>query len=652
MSSLTTLLLAPSLLLLQDPAPTAAPTAAPAAPRPLFELWIDDCSACLRSPKDAGLLAALSMLDDRLLELPGEFGGQLPPMPPGAIETLSHVLTGRKCLRVFENSDPNAPMPLFLQFEMQEPSSDAANAFAERVHALLADMGAPLGEPDAAGMRLLELPDGPPVSMGARGSAYVVSLGGSTSSLGAPTRVGLPDGVAPSMSMHLDLGRMTEMLTSFAPMSPGEAEEVSALFEAIGLSDMVVDANYGSDAQRSYGTVRMPGYAAIMRNLGIFPQRGLVASDFAMVPADAEWAQISTFDAEGLVDLVMQLLRQPMDEMGMEDPIAMMRDEIGIDLLADVVDHLGTSMALYTSKSTGGGGFFSTVAVVELTNAAGMRATMHHVASLIDEVGSTEADGYVRVRPWSSGDAELFTLAFPGLPVPLELTVALSSTAQPAGKLGLPRRGHHAAGRARRARADRRRRPRPDREHVVPRAVPVDPIGASAVTFVDTKQLAGRAYGITSMACSALANVVRSPHSLREAGSILPTYGSFVDGALASVVVARPEGDDYVEYSRADGSMLVNVSGMVGMLTSSPLAMLFMSGAASSFLTASRAPAFGGAPLAPLGYVDEEYDDSYYDDEEYDDEEYEEYEDEIEVEEPVVEDEPTPAPATGGGGGR
>jgi hypothetical protein len=180
MSLFASLALAPALVLLQDPA--AAPVAAPptAAPQPLFSMWIDDMPGLMPSPKDAGLVAALAMMDGRLLDLMSELEGQMPPLPPQAIGVATKLMMGRKSLRVYPATDPNSPLPVFVQLELQQDSPQLAQQLAGSVMNLLTDMGMPVSDPRADGSRLVEMPDMPPVALQVSGPNFVVSLGGSS----------------------------------------------------------------------------------------------------------------------------------------------------------------------------------------------------------------------------------------------------------------------------------------------------------------------------------------------------------------------------------------------------------------------------------------------------------------------------------------
>jgi len=586
--------LAPVGVLRQDAA-AGAPAAAPAAaePTPLFSMWIDDMPGLMPSPKDAGLVVALSMLDERLVDLMGELEGEMPPLPPSAIPVATELIMGRKSLRVLPATDPNAPLPVMVQFEVQSNSADEARGFAGRVLELMGDMGMPLSDVQADGSRLIETPDGPPMRLGLNGPTFALSMGGSVPAPGRPTLGALPQGVRPTMSMFVDIGALSEMGLSFIEMQapPEEAEQVAAIFDAYGLSSMAMHVDMGVDAERGYSRVLMPGYGATLRRMGILAEGGLDERDFAMIPADAQWAQLSTFDANGTLDYVLEIMAPMMAAEGIEDPLGTIREETGFDLRADLVAHLGTTMAMYTSRTTGGGGMLSTVATMELVNPAGMLETLNRLRGLIDGMAASEARGYVRIRGWKREGVDLMTLTFPGLPVPLGMTLAVTESHLVAGLTPQATLGaiEHMRGGGPGLLANERFRAQ----------LPADPLGAMQVQFIDIPELAEDSYGIASLVTAMIANAMRSPASDREPGLIMPSYPRLLGDAKAMVTVARLAGDDLVELGRSDNSMLVNMTGMIGWFTSSPLMVAvgtgFMSGIASSRV-AQSAPGF----IAPV----------------------------------------------------
>ena len=94
------------------------------------------------------------------------------------------------------------------------------------------------------------------------------------------------------------------------------------------------------------------------------------------------------------------------------------------------------------------------------------------------------------------------------------------------------------------------------------------------ITFLDTPRMLKDGYGMMNLACSALTNGTRSRvDSARSAGVIMPPYHELMRGAKASVSVSRVDGRDYVTEGRGDRSMLVNMTGMVGLVMGNPLLM-------------------------------------------------------------------------------
>jgi hypothetical protein len=613
-------LLAPTLALLQDTAaPAATSTPTTTANSVLFDLWIDDLRS-LPSPKDAGLVRALGMLDARLGELPLELADQMSgaPMPPAMFGLLGRMALGRKSLRVF--SMPEAPMPFAVRLEMDEGSPEAAQRFADTVFSILEEMGAPLGPVGANGLAMLELPDGAPIDLGATGGAFVVDFGGAASGPGAARAGLLPSGAKPMMSMYLDVGSAVELMSAFAAeLEPDAGSEMIDVFDSLGLANMSIDMAMGMDDVRSHSVVHMPGYGATMRANGMLATRMLAAEDFGIVPRDAEWAMLATMNASGTLEYLLSLVQAQLTEEGIDDPIAMLAAETGFDLRTDVVNHLGSVVAVYSSKTTGGGGMFSTVAVVELANKEGFAATLLRAKDMVDNLGATQAMGYVRVRTFTSGDDTLHSLVFPGMPIPLEVTLALGEkhlvvglTPQAVlGALGQIRSGDgglmaNAAFTAQ---------------------LPADPVGAASVQFVDSVAMASDAYGLTSLLCSALANATRSPGTSRDAGIVMPTYAEFMSGALATVTVARIEGDDYIERAHGDRSMLVNAAGMIGMFASSPIGTLFGLGIATAMISEARSSAGmaeweAANELGYIGYVEEPTEEPVPEPEPVDEQEY------------------------------
>jgi hypothetical protein len=545
-------------------------TAMPAAPAPaqdkeLLSFWVADLETFFGDPKDAGLLRALKLVDDRVLELPDEIPGFQIPVPPEVVRLGLHLFTGEKSLRILQSSDPNMMLPVYGQLELMEGDPAKAKEFAGMLVQLAQDAGAPIGEPREDGMVPIEgVPV--PILFGARGSEVVLSAG---KVIGTPidlSNTGLPQGVRPTMAGHIDLGGILSMARPFASMDPDGAM-IFGLLEQVGLMELDIQMASGVDDDRSYSHISMPGFAGAVRDRGMMPARGLNARDLQMVPQDASFASVSTVNFQGSLDFVLGLIAAPLAEEGIEDPIGMLAGMTGLNLRTDLVDHLGSVWGLYAADTTGGGGLLSCVMFIELANPDGLLDTTERMQDILNGIADEQAMGYVELRTWEQGGTEYLTLTFPGLPIPAEPTVAftdhyLIATLTPTACMA-------AVAQAKGEGPSLLDNPR------FKENLPGNVDGAYGVSFYDTPRMIADGYGLTSLLCSALTNGTRSrTDATRDAGIIMPSYHELMRGAKASVGLTRVVGDDFVSDYRGDRSVLVNLTSTVGFIAGSPITLL------------------------------------------------------------------------------
>ena len=560
---------------------------------PLLTLWVEDAAECFRDPKDAALIAALRLVDDRVLELPGE----LPTfdLPEPLVPILARALTCRKSLRIHSSKDPSLMVPIYGQLELQGLAPESAEETAQIVLGMLGSQGFGLGTPLASGLVPIEPPGPPPIPLhlgarkgpGGAPDAFVLSVGKLLDEPGMPGATGLPKGVRPSLAVHLDYGGIAELVGGLMAMgSPDEAEMFQSMMEAFGMNDLVLDGAIGSDERRSYSMLRMPGWAGALRQRGLLGGRGLTPSDLARIPSDAGWAGLSTVNLGGLVDVLLGAFGPQLAEMGMEDPLGTIASMTGFHLKTDLLDNLGGVYGCYTSDTTGGGGMTSCVAFVELANAEGMLATLERAQDLIDGLGASEARGYLRTKSWQRAGADLITLTFPGVPVPVEPTLAVADGFL---YLGLTPQAtiaavDHARSGSKGLLANER----------FAADLPASIEGAMAISFLDNARMLREGYACTSLLCSAIANATRSRASTeRDAGVVMPSFQELGRGVRANVSVTRVEGDDLVAVGYGDRSLLVTATGAVGMLSSTPMVLLPM--LAGGAMTAARRSTYEAA---------------------------------------------------------
>jgi hypothetical protein len=259
--------------------------------------------------------------------------------------------------------------------------------------------------------------------------------------------------------------------------------------------------------------------------------------------------------------MLKESAQQAMQEHGHEggDPFQMVQEITGVHPQRDVVDHLGQSVGAYMSDATGAGGLASLVAFIEVKNPDGLNQTIARLRGMANQLSQQHARGYVRVAEREIAGQKIMTVLFPGLPVPLEISWAMSegylfAAGSPNALLAAMHQGKSGS---KDITSNDRFKEMGGSNHK----------DAMQVQFIDTPRLIGHGYGLVSMGAAALANAVRSPIDLnRDPGFIMPSYQELMKDAKAGLIISRMEGDDLVARAEGDRSLLVNACGMAGVL--------------------------------------------------------------------------------------
>jgi prepilin-type processing-associated H-X9-DG protein len=184
---------------------------------------------------------------------------------------------------------------------------------------------------------------------------------------------------------------------------------------------------------------------------------------------------------------------------------------------------------------------------------------MRRLSEKINTLTRQHAKGYIQLRSTPRQGLSLTTLTFPGLPIPLEISWTVSEGYLVAG----------ATPHAVMAAVEHARGAGPSLlDNASFREMGGDLWeGASYLTFTDIPRLARSGYGLAQLACSAIANGVRSPaNPQRDPGLILPRFNELIEGASASVSMYRLDGNDLVGTFQSDRSFLVNLCGGLGVV--------------------------------------------------------------------------------------
>ena len=277
----------------------------------------------------------------------------------------------------------------------------------------------------------------------------------------------------------------------------------------------------------------------------------------------------------------------------------------GVDILSDVLPSIGDTVITYVSDSTGGGSLASQVFLISLADRAKLTAANGKLITYVNEQLSNEetARGYISVRKWSdegSGAAEFYSVRFPGVPIPLEPTYAMTDKHL---IIGLSPQAAVAAVRQ----ATGKGGPGIMSNATIAGALPKGR-KLNSFSFSDTSKVLKAGYPYVCAMGSMVGNLVRSRDGqeggkMREPGMIVPTYSELIANVKPQVSYSYWDGKNLVSEWRGDKSMLVNMGAVVGQYSTYwPIIAALAAGGAAAAANAQN----GGFPgMPPMNGMDE-----------------------------------------------
>ena len=554
-TSLISTLLLPAAVNQETPVGTGSPSDTPPAVQGTLRLFSGGLDALLSDPRDAGLKRALRMADARLVELQDEFS-QL-RLPPGGVELLLELLGSPLELAVDLDSPGtdagtnSGASPVAFALDVRPSSPNAAANLGERLERLLSVLILDPTNPvqDMPGMRVFETPAGDFRFGTPTGAEELRMRFGELSGDGLNlSRCELPMGVRPALAMTVNLTEVTGAIDAQLAGEP-DADSIRSVLTLLGLHAehaVTLRFAFGHGEDRAHAVVRLDNCAELWLQEGLLSPEPLTQDELRMLPADATVASISKVSPQAFLD---GLSLAASGSKGMLDDL---QEALGIDIRADILDHLGTTCGSYLSEAGGGGGLASMTAFIAATNEEGLLTTVQRIAAWASE----EAVGKVRLREWQHEGARCFTLTFPGLPVPIEPTFSFAQgylivSATPSGLMAAV---EQATGDG----------PGLLTAPSVRQSSVASFENITAFSFQDTRARIRGGYGVSSLLFSSLANAVRSPlGDDREPGILMPPYGQLIENAQPRIVVTRIVGSDYVVTAEGDRSLVANVTAML-----------------------------------------------------------------------------------------
>ncbi|MBL8863737.1 MAG: hypothetical protein JNK02_17240 [Planctomycetes bacterium] len=531
----------------------------PIAGEDVLYSWSGGLDALFVDPKDAGVREALRQLGPRLSELAAEG-----PVTGEDLALVATLFLGPGSFSLGAVQAPDADFPVRGQLEFRAPSAAEARARADALARMLNRLEMPsLGIDEALGLSRLdvgmfEVVHG--VARAGRPDTLVIAANGLSTAERDHGSLDLPAGAVPALVYRLDYAAMREMLATFA------GPEATQALDLFGIGNVQIQGAIAHGPDRCHTAVRTIGWVPVARQTGVLAEGTIPRDVLKRIPVDATLAFVARWDAGGLVETMRKAAELDEEAAGV-DPLFLLRELTGVDLEADLLDHLGSTFGAYASDATGGGGHFSWSAFAEVEDEAGLRAGLGRLEALLENHAAEQGVTGLTVRRSQHRGTEIATFAARGWPIPIEPSWAIQDGWLVAG---LSVQGVRAA-------LDQVRSGRSSLlDHEGFRAGAPGPVdGNVQITFLDVARFARDGYPMAVMLGAALSNGVSSEGGPeRAAPGLVPAFADFVRGARATVAFGRIEGNDLVVRGQADRSLLVQMAGIAGAVGPLPLALI------------------------------------------------------------------------------
>jgi len=556
----------------------------------------------LIAPKDQSLRKALKMLPMRLFEIPSEVpdGGEV---PVEAIELATRL--GSAALKIGVTYDAQNQKGGFggagvvVSFAAKDEAE--ANSTTKMVRDLLAqspDM------PDFTASKQI------PTMVGAVTPAGIVRFGPRNGKSGWAFEIHLgtvpdPDanfkelngidvaGVTPFIKGRFDPAPLAPLLGALQVAAGGQpqiAEVIQGLMERnyIGpdAAKWVISAGHIAD-QTVVSTIW--NHTADGQPKDSVGLRPISEAEFNLIPADAYFGTIS-ISKQSPMDQIKVALEGISQSA---EVLTKIKEETGVDLINDVMAAFGDTMVTYVSDSTGGGSLASQIILVSLADSSKISGALAKLETKANGLLAQPemARGYVSVRKWADESlpgAEYHSLRFPGVPVPLEPTIAIANKFL---IIGLSPQAAVAAVRQANGKGGPSILSNRSIASALPKGKQINSFG-----FTDSSRTLRAGYPFVSALGSMVGNLVRSrdgAKAVREPGMIVPTYAELAAGAKPHVTYSYWDGKNLISEWRGDESLLVNMGVIVGQVSTYWPLIAAAGGAAAAAAEQGRMGNFG-----------------------------------------------------------
>ncbi len=288
-------------------------------------------------------------------------------------------------------------------------------------------------------------------------------------------------------------------------------------------------------------------------NAGSRGVRALSRDDLKLLPADASWGWIGNVQLGGLVDVALAMDREKVGEA-----LSGFKQATGVDLKNDLLGRLGPVAGAYISRSTGNSAMTGLVLFARSEDAEGVSGA---VARLLDLAkASAGSSAPFKLEGWRHGELACTSLSFPGAPVPVEPSLAVSGDVV-----------FLALGRAPLRQAiDQMTEKHSLLDHPeLAGLTDAEFEGLLGFSFLDTPACVQSGYGMLNMFLTSASQMVRSQGG-PELTAFLPTGAKLSEGMRPSIAFTYLIGEDRVATAVHDRSWVAGTAALLG----SPLGMV------------------------------------------------------------------------------
>lgn len=270
-------------------------------------------------------------------------------------------------------------------------------------------------------------------------------------------------------------------------------------------------------------------------------------TELKLLPADSSWAWMGNVNLAGFVDLALSIEREQVSQA-----LAGFKQFTGVDLQHDLLGKLGPVAGAYVSRSMGGSAVGGLVLFARSQDATGVSDALGRLLELAKASAGPNAP--FKLESWMHGATACTSLSFPGMPVPVEPSIATRG-----GLVFL------ALGRSPLRQAlDQVDAPSSLLDHAELQGLSEDELeGLVGFSFLDTPACVQRGYGMVNMILTSASQMVRSQGG-PELTAFVPTGAKLSEGMRPALSFTYLIGPDRVTTAVHDRSWVARGTAVLG----------------------------------------------------------------------------------------